>query len=157
MPLILLNNWKLILAACVIAFAYYMGGVRVQDKWDLDTAERERATAETIAKSLTDNATLTTTLEIQKNEAQARIDTLARDNAALRVRLPKPTVCSTATPSGSVQPAPVGELLPTTPEDPQAALDRFMAESDDDARSADIEIASCRVVKEWAKAQAPKK
>lgn len=147
---------KLALIAILLALAYWAGGARVQKNLDLDIAERGRAAAEVITDALTNNADLTKRLEIQKNEAQTRIDNLAADNRTLRVRLPQVSYCGqAATTGGGIPIVAGGELLPAAPADPQTALDRFMADADADAYSADKQIASCRVVMEWAMAQAP--
>jgi outer membrane murein-binding lipoprotein Lpp len=149
---------KLVLAAVLLALVYWAGGNRVQKNWNLDVAEQGRAAAEVITNALTANSDLIKALEIQKNEAQTRIDNLAADNRSLRVRLPQASNCGQATAAGGGIPrTPSGELLPDASADPQAALDRFMAEADEDAESSSKQIESCRVVDEWAKAQAPKK
>ncbi|MFA6015908.1 MAG: hypothetical protein WC742_12660 [Gallionellaceae bacterium] len=149
---------KMALITALLVLVYWAGGARVQKNWDLDVAEKGRATAEVIADALTNNADLTIKLEIQKNEAKARIDKLAADNHALRVQLPQAAYCSQATATGGGIPgAAGGELLSEAPTDPQAALDRFMEDADADSYSSDQQIASCRVVMEWAKAQSPEK
>lgn len=149
---------KLALISILIVLAYWAGGAHVQKNWDLDVAERGRAAAEVITDALINNADLTKRLEIQKNEAQTRIDNLAADNRVLRVRLPQSSSCTQdAASGGGISNTAGGELLPATSADPQTALDRFMADADADAYSADKQIASCRVVMEWAMAQAPKR
>jgi len=149
---------KLVLIAILLALVYWAGGARVQKNWDLDVAEQGRASAEVITEALTDNAGLITKLETQKNEAQIRINNLAADNRTLRVQLPKDTYCGQAAATGGgISGTTDGELLSDTPAGPQTALDRFMAEADEDAESSSKQIESCRVVSEWAKAQAPAK
>jgi hypothetical protein len=55
------------------------------------------------------------------------------------------------TSSGDIQAAAEGKLLPGAPEDPQRALDEFMAGTDGAFREADTVVNECRVVYEWAK------
>lgn len=139
---------------------YAEGQAEVQGLWDAD----KKISADTIIASLTANETLKSNLEINKNESQKRIDALAADNKRLRVLLPQFQVLSAAGTSGGKTAAPVGGVsgiasggtLPSPAESPQGALDEFMAENDTDALGSDTVINSCRVVFEWARAQAPK-
>jgi hypothetical protein len=153
----MINNWKLILGGAALISAFLLGSHIKQNEWDADTALNQLATASVITTSLQENAKLTTTLEMQKNDSQTRIDALKRTIDSQRVLLPQ-TACASreATASGIVQTTASGELLPVAPASPQASLDRFMAEADNDAREADTLIASCRVVAEWSKAQGSK-
>ena len=157
-----------LLLVAAIAFAwwhhghqqYLAGKAEVQSLWDAD----KKVSPDTIIASLTANEALKSNLEINKNESQKRIDALAADHKRLRVLLPQFQVLSPAgasggqvtPPGGGVSGLASGRELPGEAESPQRALDEFMAENDEDALEADTVINSCRVVFEWAKAQAPK-
>ena len=130
---------------------YTEGKRDVQQEWDAQTA----VNANVITKALTDNATLTTTLETQHAKSETAIATLHAAIASTRVLLPTApaaTVCAdkAPSPSGSIPAATSGELLPATPTSTQTDLDVFMAGVDADLKEADLVVSQCKVLQGWA-------
>ena len=104
-----------------------------------------------LTKEITDNETLKTQLEVSKNEAQTRIDALANNVRTQFVRLPATTCIAAANAASRVEATTADrEILSTSPASPQAALDRFMEESDADAKRADEITEQCRVIQDWS-------
>jgi len=149
--MITLNQIKIALGIIflgVLLFgAWHEGRHEVRDEFDAYMAEETTK----LLKATQDNEALKTLLEVHKNEAQTRIDALANNVRTQFVRLPATTCIKPANGARGVEAAITSrELLSTSPASPQAALDRFMEESDADAKRADEITEQCRVIQDWS-------
>jgi hypothetical protein len=141
-----LENWRLLivfaLAGVLFITGWHYGASSVQQSWD-----KERATQQADAMSaMTAHAEMIQTLEVQKNDNIAKIDSLAADNQRLRLRPPaciKPTDTSIST---STTPSS-GFVQPTI----QIPLDDFTIGVGSDFVRCDKIVESARVMSDYLK------
>lgn len=122
-------------------------------QFEATIAQMNQRNSEAEADALKKNESLKKQLQGELDDANQRNADLNRELSGFRLRLHscsqggKPGAASAGVPS-----APgTGSL----PEDPQGKLDQVTASLINEAKLADDTVESCRVVKEWAKAQAP--
>ena len=141
---LLIQNWKSILGAALIAGAgltgYIKGKAATQSEWDVATARQVKVQLE---KNQADSAKLKKLEEKANVESQDNLR-LRANNHALWLRLPKTPCGGAGAPSGDTA-AGTGEL----PTQSELYLAEAKRQLDDEALRADEIVKACRVLNDF--------